>query len=70
MHHLIATQDFGPYKRGDRIEDDAEIARIQGGEHSVHVTRVIAPPKHEAASEAAPQANTALPPNTLAAKAD
>ena len=44
-YHLTAIQDFGDYKRGAHIEDPAEVARILGGEHAVHVVKVWADPK-------------------------
>jgi hypothetical protein len=44
-HHLTAVRDFGSYKRGDHIDDEAEVARILGGEHSVHVVKVVADAK-------------------------
>lgn len=42
VFHLTARQDFGPYKKGDHIEDHAEVERITNGEHRVHVIRVAA----------------------------
>jgi hypothetical protein len=48
MHHLIVTQDFATYRKGDRIEETAEIDRLLGSELSAHVIRVHAPPKEDA----------------------
>jgi hypothetical protein len=45
VHHLTVLRDFGNYKRGDHIEDDAEVARLLKGEHSVHVVKVLADDK-------------------------
>ena len=44
-YHLTAIQDFGVYKRGDHIEDAAEVARILEGEHAVHVVKLVADDK-------------------------
>lgn len=49
QHHLTVLRDFGNYRRGDHIEDEAEIARILGGEHAVHVVKVAADRKSEPA---------------------
>ena len=42
MFHITAIQDFGNYKRGDHIKDEAEVARILDGEHHQHVVKVAA----------------------------
>jgi hypothetical protein len=39
-HHLIATQDFGRFRKGQHITDDAEIEAILSSEHAVHVVRI------------------------------
>ena len=44
-HHLTVLRDFGDYRRGDHIEDEAEIARILDGEHHLHVVKVHADQK-------------------------
>ncbi len=46
-YHLTVTNAFGPYARGAHIEDDAEIARILGGDHYLYVVKVIADQKVE-----------------------
>jgi hypothetical protein len=64
-HHLTVLRDFGPYKCGDHIEDDAEVARIIGGELCRHVVKVHAEvmpneePKTPASAPSAP--SSALP---------
>jgi hypothetical protein len=63
MHHLIVTQDFATYRKGDRIEETVEIDRLLGSELAAHVIRVIAPLKEDAALE--PKSTAALPPVTL-----
>lgn len=45
MFHLTAIQDFGNYKRGDHIEDAAEVERILAGEHAVLVVKMAADSK-------------------------
>jgi hypothetical protein len=45
LHHLTVVRDFADYRRGDHIEDDAEIARILGGEMRHHVVKVAADAK-------------------------
>ena len=39
-HHVTVVRDFGDYKRGQSIEDDAEIERILGSELMHHVVKV------------------------------
>jgi hypothetical protein len=39
---LIATSDFGAYKRGDVITDAASVMTILGGPQRTHVVRVAA----------------------------
>lgn len=63
--HLTARQDFGPYKKGDHIEDHAEVERILSGEHRVHVIRVAADAE---ILEDEPSAQPAAPPKVDAAK--
>ena len=41
--HLIALQDFGDYKVGDRITDPAVVAEILAGEQQRFVVKVAAP---------------------------
>lgn len=60
-HHLTVVRDFGAFKCGDHIEDDAEIARIMAGEQRHHVVKVIADRKPEAESEKPSIAPPALP---------
>lgn len=38
--HLTVTQDFGPYKRGDHIDDPAKVAEIQNSENHVRTVQV------------------------------
>lgn len=62
--HLTAHQDFGTYRRGDHIEDEAEVNRILGGEHAVHVNKVAADVEPEpvaAEPESAPVKNADAP---------
>jgi hypothetical protein len=40
--HLTARTDIGPYRRGDHIEDHAEVDAILKGEHRAHFVRVTA----------------------------
>ena len=42
VHHLTARQDFGPYKKGQHIDDKEEVERILNSEHRSHVIRVAA----------------------------
>lgn len=44
-HHLTVVRDFGPYHRGDHIEDEAEVARILASEMAPNVVKVHADPK-------------------------
>jgi hypothetical protein len=41
-HHLTVVRDFGNYRRGDHIEDEAEVTRLLKGEHRHHVVKVHA----------------------------
>jgi hypothetical protein len=41
-YHLTVRNDFGPYRKGDHIEDEAEVNRILGDEAQHHVIRVAA----------------------------
>lgn len=56
MHHLTVLRDFAGFKRGDHIEDDAEVARILASEHAVHVVKVLADAKPEAPASFSPPA--------------
>jgi hypothetical protein len=60
-HHLTVVRDFGDHKRGARIEDEAEIARILGGELRHHVVKIHATRKPEAAAEKSAGTPPALP---------
>lgn len=40
--HLTCRRDFGRYRRGDHIDDDAEVNRILKGELRHHVVKVRA----------------------------
>ena len=60
-HHLTVARDFGSYKRGQRIEDDAEIARLLAGELRHHVVKIHAPHKPDAAAEKPAGTPPALP---------
>jgi hypothetical protein len=60
-HHLTVLRDFGNYRRGDHIEDDAEIAGILGGEMLNHVVKVAADPKPEPAPDQPEPASARLP---------
>lgn len=42
---LIVVQAFGPYEKGDYINDPAEIAMILAGEHAAKIIRVAATSK-------------------------
>ncbi len=44
-HHLTVVRDFGAYRRGDHIEDDAEIDRVLASEMAPNVVKVHADPK-------------------------
>lgn len=67
LYHLTARQDFGAYRKGEHIEDHAEVERILGGEHAVHVVRVAADKEPEDQGEAKPPA---LPQSAKADVAD
>lgn len=54
-HHLTVVRDFGVYRRGDHIEDEAEVARLLEGEHRHHVVKVIADDKPKASAPIAEQ---------------
>jgi hypothetical protein len=45
--HLTARRDFGAYRRGDHIEDEAEVNRILKSELRHHVVKVPADVKPE-----------------------
>lgn len=53
MFHLIVTDAFGDYAKGDRIEDPAEMAKILDGEQAARVVRVAAPPSAPAPARVA-----------------
>lgn len=40
--HLTARTDIGPYRRGDHVEDHAEVEAILKSEHRAHFARVTA----------------------------
>ena len=53
MFHLICTQDFDDYKKGDRIEDPDAVASALENQHH-HVVKVAAPeplPKSKAKAD-------------------
>jgi hypothetical protein len=56
VFHLTAKQDFAGYRRGDHIEDEAEVNRILGGEHRPHVVKVAADIEPAPAPQPAPVA--------------
>ena len=41
-YHLVVTRPFEKYRKGERIEDSAEVARILNSEHQQHVVKVAA----------------------------
>lgn len=57
--HLTVMQDFGDHRRGDHIEDAAEVARILAGEHQAHVIKVPADRKPAAVPAPAAEASVA-----------
>lgn len=40
MIHLVVVRSFGPYRIGDVVRDEAEIARLLASEHAAHVVRM------------------------------
>lgn len=56
MYHLTVVRDFGAYRTGGHIEDEAEIARIMDGELSRHVVKVAADGKPASQPPALPDA--------------
>jgi hypothetical protein len=52
MQHLIVTNDFGDYKRGDRITDQKVIDEIRAGQNASNVVPVVV------ADESAPDLQT------------
>lgn len=54
--HLTARSDIGPYRKGDHIEDEAEVTAILAGEHRHHFTRVAADNAPDEPTDAAPSA--------------
>jgi hypothetical protein len=51
--HLTARNDIGPYRKGDHIEEAADVDRLLAGEHRHHFVRVVPePPLAEPKSEA------------------
>lgn len=40
--HLTARTDIGSYRRGDHVEDHAEVEKILKSEHRAHFARVTA----------------------------
>lgn len=54
VYHLTVKADFGAYRRGDHIEDQAEVDRILGGEHVHYVTKVAADPMEASPSWTSP----------------
>lgn len=42
QHHLVVTQPFGDYKKGDRIRDASEIQSVYDRSLNAHVVRVAA----------------------------
>lgn len=42
--HLVCVHPWGPYKRGDRIEEPSEVARVNS-QREKHFVRVPCPPK-------------------------
>jgi len=57
--HLTARTDIGPYRRGDHIEDHAEVDAILKGEHAAHFVRVTADNSPEDKAEIARAAKEA-----------
>lgn len=41
VFHLKVIRDFGQYKRGDRIDADADVERVLNSEAAVHVVKVL-----------------------------
>jgi len=52
MQHLIVTNDFGDYKRGDRITDQKVIDEIRAAQNASNVVPVVV------ADESAPDLQT------------
>ena len=44
--HLVVTQPFGNFKRGDLIVDADKVAEIMSGPHQHSVVRSIMKPEH------------------------
>jgi hypothetical protein len=44
--HLTVIHPFGPYLRGDKINDEVEIAKVLEGENARHVVRTPDPETH------------------------
>lgn len=42
LYHLVVTSPFDGYARGDKITDEAEVARILAGDNADCVHRVLA----------------------------
>lgn len=53
-YHLTCRRDFGTYKRGEHIDDAAEVERILGSELRPHVIKVAAEPPKSAAAPSMP----------------
>jgi hypothetical protein len=51
--HLTARTDIGAYRRGDHVEDHAEVDAILKGEHRAHFVRVAADNEAEPVSRPA-----------------
>ena len=51
--HLTARTDIGPYRKGDHVEDEAEVNAILAGEHRHHFTRVAADNEPDEPTDAA-----------------
>lgn len=62
VHHLTVLRDFANYKRGDHIEDEAEVKHILEGEMRHHVVKVAADVKPE--TEASPNVEAFKPART------
>jgi len=53
--HLTARTDVGPHRRGDHIEEKADVEAILNGEHVAHFVRVAADNEVDPVEKIAPQ---------------
>lgn len=60
--HLTARSDIGSYRKGDHVEDEAEVNAILASEHRHHFVRVAADVEPEAAVLGVSDAAGPVPP--------